>query len=721
LAFLTVIGEFTAVSAYEARDRIIVGGSFERLIVPIAGTFGWRKPMRGKDITINQRVTTGFAAVVVLLALIGGISFRDLGHIVGDSQQVIQGHRLDGALAQWEVDHLNWINQVNALWTDEDAGTLTVATGEHKCGLDQWLGGQGRKEAETAIPSLKPLLIRLEAAHKQLHDSVLAIRAAFTPVDETLPAILAAKEAAHLRWCAKMDALFIDNRRGLDIATDDHQCDLGRWLHGEGGRRAASASPEMARLIEAIIAPHLRLHQSAKEIQSIYRQAADDEASQAKARSEALKIYRTRIRPASSEVSDLLHAMVAEGQRLVQGVNRAKKIYATETLPALKATREILHALRKAVKANMINDAATLSAADTTRRNLSLLILFSIVLAMGISRFIAKDITGRLGSMCRQMTERVEQVTGVAGQVAAASQSLAEGASQQAAGIEEISSSLEEMSAMTTGNSNNAEQADGLMKNAARIVAKANEEMRELAEAMGQISRSSENTSKIIKTIDEIAFQTNLLALNAAVEAARAGESGAGFAVVAGEVRNLAMRAAEAARNTASLIEETITRVQEGASRVEHTEAAFNELASASDAVGKLISEIAVASQEQAQGIGQVNTAVSEMDRVVQQNAAHAEESAAAASELSAQAVKMKASVAGMTRLVGGKTGRVDFSIPTRRRSAADTSPAKALPAVPVDPAKLPNASSIPTRPSSPGELDPRQVIPMDDDDFSDF
>jgi methyl-accepting chemotaxis protein len=185
------------------------------------------------------------------------------------------------------------------------------------------------------------------------------------------------------------------------------------------------------------------------------------------------------------------------------------------------------------------------------------------------------------------------------------------------------------------------------------VVEKANVQMAHLTEAIGEITRSSEETGKIIKTIDEIAFQTNLLALNAAVEAARAGEAGAGFAVVADEVRNLALRSAEAARNTSDLIEKTIKAVRNGNEMTASTQEAFRANAELSGKISQLVDEIATASEEQAHGIAQVNTAVAEMDRVTQRTAATAEESASAAEEMNAQAQQMRAYVEELASVVG--------------------------------------------------------------------
>ncbi len=218
-----------------------------------------------------------------------------------------------------------------------------------------------------------------------------------------------------------------------------------------------------------------------------------------------------------------------------------------------------------------------------------------------------------------------DQVSSAASQVASSSQHLAHGMTQQASSLQETSSSLEEMSSMTRQNADNANQARAMMAEAGQIVEKVNRHMTEMTGAVGEITRSSEETGKIIKTIDEIAFQTNLLALNAAVDAARAGEAGAGFAVVADEVRKLAMRAAEAAKNNSSLIENTIRAVRKGTELTGATQEAFQENAAISKKTGQLVDEIATASDEQARGINQLNTAVAEMDKVTPSTAAGAD------------------------------------------------------------------------------------------------
>jgi methyl-accepting chemotaxis protein len=283
------------------------------------------------------------------------------------------------------------------------------------------------------------------------------------------------------------------------------------------------------------------------------------------------------------------------------------------------------------------------------------LVVLTLLAIYLITRTISKSIDTIAGGLndCNAGTMAAAQ------QISRASQSLAHGASEQAASIEQTSSSLEEMASMTKQNATNADEAKSRTLEAKRIVEKVGLHMADMVAAVDEIRQSSSETQKIVKTIDEIAFQTNLLALNAAVEAARAGETGAGFAVVAGEVRNLAMRAAEAAKNTADLIQNTIDAVQKGTELTRQTQSVLEDNKTISENVVQLVDDIAAASSEQAQGIDQVNTAVADVERVTQTNAAGAEETSSSAEEMRSQAEKMAALVRDLLVLVrGGRRGR---------------------------------------------------------------
>jgi len=302
-----------------------------------------------------------------------------------------------------------------------------------------------------------------------------------------------------------------------------------------------------------------------------------------------------------------------------------------------------------------IDESEAFAAVNTMKWLILIVSVVSAAAIFGIAWLIARSISKPINEITHGMSEGANQVASASGQVSSSSQSMAEGASQQAASIEETSSSMEEMSSMTRKNAENASNADNLMKEANQVIKTADESMDHLIISMEDISKASEETSKIIKTIDEIAFQTNLLALNAAVEAARAGEAGAGFAVVADEVRNLAMRAADAAKDTAELIDGTVNKVSNGSELVTTTNDAFSQVAESAAKVGDLVAEISEASKEQSNGIEQVNLAITEMDKVVQQNAANAEESASASEEMNAQAEQLRDYVGDLVQLVTGK------------------------------------------------------------------
>jgi len=368
-------------------------------------------------------------------------------------------------------------------------------------------------------------------------------------------------------------------------------------------------------------------------------------------------------------------------------------------------------------------------AAANAIRNVILIVglVFLAATILGVLYF-ARGITKPIMNAVRNLADGSDQVAAASGQVSSASQSLAEGAAESAASLEETSSSLEEISNMTKQNAENANQADNLMKTACQAVDKANGAMKELTESMTGISTASEETQKIIKTIDEIAFQTNLLALNAAVEAARAGEAGAGFAVVADEVRNLAMRAADAAKNTAGLIQDTVTRVKDGSELVSTTNEAFKEVAESATKVGELVNEIAAASNEQAQGIDQTSKATAEMDKVTQQNAANAEESASASEELNAQAEQMKGIVEELMAVVGGS---VDNGGVNRKQRDNRTNTGhdrtngghrQITAGHGASQANRQTTRSYNSRSEErQAETDPEKMIPMNDDEFKDF
>jgi len=322
-------------------------------------------------------------------------------------------------------------------------------------------------------------------------------------------------------------------------------------------------------------------------------------------------------------------------------------------------------------------------ARNTTRTVWTVGILSSLAMLLGaaIGTLIVRGLNHSLRSISGALEGGASQVTSAATQVSSSSQTLAQGATEQAASLEETSSSLEEMAGMTRHNAESAGKANELARQARQAADAGAADMQAMSTAMNDIRASSDDIAKIIKTIDEIAFQTNLLALNAAVEAARAGEAGMGFAVVADEVRNLAQRSAQAAKETAAKIESAIAKAAQGVQITEKVAKSLAEIVDKARQVDQLVGEVSAASREQSQGVQQITTAVSQMDKVVQANAASAEESASASEELNAQALSLQDAVNGLLGLIGG--AHASNPAPFRRSAAPAPAPI-AAPAAPV-------------------------------------
>jgi len=658
--------------------------------------------MNWQEMTIGKKIGLGFGIVLLLLIIVGIMSYTGTKGIVKNAEEVIAGNELDGNLAQKEVDHLNWANKLNALLTDDKVTTLQVETDHTKCAFGKWLYGDDRKAAEHLVPSLAPMLKDIEGPHKHLHDTAIAIGKVFKQADPGLSAMFIQREVDHLKWAAKIREAFIANQDTLGVETDATRCGLGKWLNSESARAAYQrGDADFKRVWDEMVDIHKDLHRSAVGIESQLL---------AGNRQEAVTMFSTKTVPLLEATMGHLGELREEAEHELHGMKEGNRIYAEETIPALAQVQSLLDGLRREAKANIMTDEIMLKAAQRTELSVIILVSAAVVIGLVMAFFISRGIVRVLTRISGGIGEGAGQVAAAAGQVSSSSQSMAEGASQQAASIEETSSSMEEMSSMTRKNAENATHADGLMKETNSVVDTARNTMSDLTTSMEEITKASEETSKIIKTIDEIAFQTNLLALNAAVEAARAGEAGAGFAVVADEVRNLAMRAAEAARDTSELIEGTVKKVENGSQLVSSTNEAFSRVAESAAKVGELVAEISEASREQSEGIGQVNTAISEMDRVVQQNAANAEESASASEEMNAQAEQLRDYVAELVMLVTGKRDtKAGQSGPAAARAISAPPAAKTRPKHQIAPSKQ--------------EVRPDQVIPFDDDedDFKDF
>ena len=639
---------------------------------------------------------------------------------------------LDGFLVAMERDQLLWLEKLyGMLLNNHDVIKLT--TDPHKCAFGKFLDSDKAKKL-ARDPEMARLIKEIIRPHAELHKSAQIIldlwQARHVGLIDNL-----AESLNELRvWGLEIANAIINKKKNLQIETDPSLSSLGFFFSSQEATLYAQTFPPFVNFTTRIAAPHKALYQSGIDIQNalkkgdfvktgkiyaektiptleqieeIINQLNDAEYIISFQQNEALDIFNSDTLPAIHKTLKITQAMQHRAVKMIEGFQEANRIFAEETVPALAQTRKILHQIITTVSNNVMTDDVMLTAARKTKIAIITLSIIAALIGIFLTYFISNGIAKSLTRVINALAEGSHQVSAAAGEVSSASQSLAEGTSQQAASLEETSSSVEEMASMTKQNADNSDQADRLTKDSVDTIRKASTSITTLSNATEEIYAASQETQKIIKTIDEIAFQTNLLALNAAVEAARAGEAGAGFAVVADEVRNLAARSAEAAKSTAELIGSTVDKVSASRDVATQSLTVISEVIEKSGKAGELVGEISAASQEQSNGVGQINIAISEMDKITQQNAANAEESAAAAEELNAQAEQMNDFVDDLTAMVTGKRTSgtaIMTSRPTKQLTAPKT-PAKAQSKEAASPAAA--------------------VIPFDDDesndDFKDF
>jgi methyl-accepting chemotaxis protein len=349
----------------------------------------------------------------------------------------------------------------------------------------------------------------------------------------------------------------------------------------------------------------------------------------------------------------------------------ALKVYNDSSSKSLTSLEDAAHELVERQKGSMRETSEQGASVSAQAHWLSYSLL---AVALGIAPLILVLVmrtTRELRGVAAHLAEGAGQITSASSQVAQSSQTLAQGASEQASSLEETATSSEQITSMTRKNAENSQMAAGVMAEVDQRVTEGNRTLGEMVHSMREITGSSDRISKIIKVIDEIAFQTNILALNAAVEAARAGEAGMGFAVVADEVRSLAQRSAQAAKDTAALIEESIGKSNEGSQRLEQVAKVIQAITESAAKVKTLVDEVNLGSQEQARGIEQISKSIAEMDQVTQANAASAEQSASASEEMSAQAEALQNIAQELRRLVGGGEDNSEHAAPGAKRARA--------------------------------------------------
>ncbi|MFP4383019.1 MAG: methyl-accepting chemotaxis protein [Spirochaetia bacterium] len=620
--------------------------------------------MGWKNFRLSLKLGIGFGTVLVLLVLLALWTIFGIQGIVHNADQVIMGNKLRGDMVQREVDHLNWASEVNALITDDSLHELTVSTDYTQCGFGRWYYSEARRDAETVVPALAPILTAIEEPHIHLHESAETIVSHYTEVDRDLGNYLREKKTDHLQWAHQVKDLLINkNLTGEGITTDPRQCNFGVWLFSSTAEQKGEEDPEFGRLVDSAKEPHRELHEAVINLLELRNQGNYAQAEQ---------FYYGTISPKADEVLSLIDDIIAWHDSKISGYDQAREVYNTETKTNLRTVQNHLHDIVKTASENIMTDEEMLTQANSTRIIVTIIavsaIILGIIMALIITRSIVnpirkgigfvreisqgnltvrntinqKDEVGQLAQAMQNMTDKLRLITmeiksGAANitdgsaAISSTSQQLSQGATEQAASAEEVSSSMEEMASNIRQNSENAMQTEKISKKAAQDAQAGGEAVIKTVSAMKDIAEK-------INIIEEIARQTNLLALNAAIEAARAGEHGKGFAVVASEVRKLAERSQKAAAEISELSTDSVEIAEEAGEMLNRIVPDINRTA-------ELIAEISAASKEQNSGSDQINKAILQLDQVIQQNASSSEEMASMAEELSSQAESLNSAM----------------------------------------------------------------------------
>jgi len=594
-------------------------------------------------LSLKQKISAGFGIILVLLIIISIISSLGLSGVVGDAKEVISGNTLTRDLTQRHLEHLQWAGQVADFLNDESITEMTVQKDPHKCAFGKWYYGEGRKEAEKQVPSLKTYLQQIEKHHTQLHNSAKLIEEKHKNLKSGILYELAKVESAHLEWLHTLSrAILTRDTRNNPLEFDPKKCAFAKWLQGFDSDKL---DPNVKTMISAVHKPHARLHESGKAIYN-YINTGNYAA--------AASTYNSITVPSGKETINKIREIYSHFKELEDSSREAQEIYNTQTTPALHNVGELLHKMIQTSRESILSEEVMLSTANATRMTVIIIGLISIILGSAMAWFIAQGISKATLAVVSGLKESSGQVQSASAQLAETSQNLAEGASEQASSLEETSASLSDVNRRVQENTENSLESERQLKTVESSTNSCLSAMIKLSESINHVRKSSSDTARIINDIDEIALQTNLLALNAAVEAARAGEAGAGFAVVAEEVRGLAQRSAEAAQDTANLIRTSQKQVDESTKITGEVDQLLKGVSEAIEKMGVLVTKVSHASQEQKHEIEQVSGAVTQMETVTQGTAANAEESASASEELSAQAEVLDNLVETLNRLVKG-------------------------------------------------------------------
>ncbi len=640
---------------------------------------------------LGTKIAGGFGILLTLAMLLGGIAVFNMARV----------GRLSTSLAD------EYVAEVDI------ASSLERATQSAMLEIRSYTYAEDPAMLERGLAHLEEAGKQLERA-KELSAKAKSLKKLAEEVKVAESALVSYRELT--ARTGEINKGIAQDRENLNAAAQDFLANANAYFDAQEAALRKEAK-KTERIDKLIIAGHIIDLGNDTRIKVFKAQALRDEniLAEAAANFPVLLGQLDSLVPLTHTEANL--QQIAATRSAVEEYGKATTSYAQHAAELAALTKDrstagdaLTTACRNTAEAGLKATMDIASTAKTSLGRASMLMTFGLLVALvsGVTMavLITRSITGPIHRIIASLTSGSDQVSAASGQVSQTSQEMAEGANEQASSLEQTSASLQQMAAMTQQNAANAREAKQIAIEMRKGGETGKDAMLRMADAIQRIKASSDDTARIIKTIDEIAFQTNLLALNAAVEAARAGDAGKGFAVVAEEVRNLAQRSAEAAKNTAALIEGSQQNAADGVTVTSEVADTLNQIVDGIARMNELVNGVSTASEEQARGAEEVNRAVEQMDKLTQTNAASAEESASASEELSAQARELKDMVNVLVAVVGGDShGKTEV----REVAAAARAPLAALrkrATATVTTARRRNAK-------------PEEVLPLDEEDFA--